>query len=213
MTIQPRLIPDLDTELTTALTHIEEMLLIIAAWEHDEPGIPWPEPIVGGRALAAVRRLWDAVAPTQGHRTAARHAGRILAPDGRYEHIPLRLAAIHPADTATLTEAVAAFTSPDGPDHVRQALEHGAEIAYGDDSDQACTRLLYTTGRLARLLGMPSDHDGELLAALIAAAAGRDIVLSPDGEQAYRRYAARANGAWQAGDKIHQWEYLQSARR
>jgi hypothetical protein len=50
MTIQPRLIPDLDQELTTALAHVEEMLLAVAAWEHDEPEIIWPS-----RWLSVVR--------------------------------------------------------------------------------------------------------------------------------------------------------------
>jgi hypothetical protein len=136
-----------------------------------------------------------------------RYTGRIFAPDGRYEHIPLRLAAVHPADPAILVDAVAAFTAPDVPDHVRQALEHGAEIAYGDDGDQACTRLLATIKRIADVLSLPFDQDRELLAALITASAGRDIVLSADGEAAYRRYPIRANQIWQAGDPLHLWEY------
>jgi hypothetical protein len=207
MTIQPRLIPDLDQELTTALARVEEMLLIVAAWEHDEPEIIWPEPLAQRRALAAVRRLWDAIAPTQGHRAAASHTGRMFAPDGRYEHIPLRLAAISPGDPAILADAVAVFAGPDASDHVRQALEHGAEIAYNDDSDQACTRLLRTAGRLAGLLSVPSDHDSDLLAALIAAALGREIVLSVGSEAAYRRYTIRTNQIWQAGDPLHLWHY------
>jgi hypothetical protein len=207
MTIQPCLIPDLDQELTTALTHVEEMLLSVAAWEDDEPEVIWPEPLAKRRALAAVRRIWDAVAPTQGHRAAARHMGRIFAPDGRYEHIPLRLAAISPGGPAILADAVAVFVGPDAPDHVRQAVEHGAEIAYGDDSDQACTRLLRTAECLAGLLSLPSGHDSELLAALITADPGRDIVLSAGSEAAYRRYTTRVNQIWQAGDPLHLWQY------
>lgn len=207
MTIQPRLIPDPDQELTTALAHVEELLLTVAAWEHDTPEVTWPEPLAQRRALAAVRRIWDAVAPTQGHRAAARHTGQIFAPGGRYEHNPLRLADISPGDPAILADAVAAFTSPDASDRVRQALEHGAEIAYGDDSDQACTRLLRTAERLAGLIGLPFDHDSELLAALITADPGRDILLSADSEAAYRRYTTRANQIWQAGDPLHLWQY------
>jgi hypothetical protein len=207
MTIQPRLIPDLDQELTAALAHLEEMLLIVAAWEYDEPEVIWPEPLAQRRALAAVRRLWDAIAPTQGHRAAASQTGRMFAPDGRYEHIPLRLAATSPCDPAILADAVAVFAGPDTPDHVRQALEHGAAIAYGDDSDQACTRLLAATGRLAGLLSLPADQDSDLLAALIAAAPGRDIALSADSEGAYRRYTIRANQIWQASDPLHLWQY------
>jgi hypothetical protein len=207
MTIQPRLIPDLDQELTTALAHVDEMLLAVAAWEHDEPEIIWPEPLAQRRALAAARRLWDVIAPTQGHRAAASQSALIFAPDGRYEHIPLRLAAISPGDPAILADAVAVFAGPDASDHVLQALEHSAEVAYGNDSDQACARLLAATGRLAGLLGLPADQDSEQLAALITTDPGRDIVLPVGAEAAYRRYAIRVNHIWRAGDPLHLWQY------
>jgi hypothetical protein len=73
--------------------------------------------------------------------------------------------------------------------------------------DQACTRLLRTAGRLAGLLSLPSGHDSDLLAALITADPGRDIVLSAGSEAAYRRYTTRANQIWQAGDPLHLWQY------
>jgi hypothetical protein len=165
------------------------------------------EPLAQRRALAAARRLWDVIAPTQGHRAAASQTGLIFAPDGRYEHIPLRLAAISPGDPAILADAVAVFAGPDASDHVLQALEHGAEVAYGNDSDQACARLLAATGRLAGLLGLPADQDSEQLAALITTDPGRDIVLSVGAEAAYRRYAIRVNQIWRAGDPLHLWQY------
>jgi len=93
------------------------------------------------------------------------------------------------------------------PEHVGQALEHGAEISYGDESDQACARLLGATERIAGLLSLPLGHDSELLAALITTDPGRDILLSADGEAAYRRYTTRANQIWQAGDPLHLWQY------
>jgi hypothetical protein len=207
MTTQRRLIPDLDDELTTALAHAEELLLEVAAWETDAPEITWPEPLAGGQALAAVRRLWDAVAPTQDLRAAAAQPRRLLAPDGRYEHIPLRLADIDPADAGILAAAAAIFSNRRAPDHVRQALEAGAEIAYGHCDDGACTWLALTTTRLAELFSMIPDHDSEVLAATMQRDQEHDIVLASGSEAAYRRYATRANQIWQAGDPLHLWQY------
>lgn len=145
-----RLLPDLDDRLTTALNQVEELLLEVAAGEEDDPAAAWPAPLAGGRALQAVRRIWDAVAPTQGERAAkAGLTGRLLAPDGRYEHMPLRLAEIDQADVGALAGAAAVFGDPHAPSHVRAALEHGAEIAYGDGQEEARTRLVMTAAQLA----------------------------------------------------------------
>src|SRR5690348_14925924 len=86
-----RLVPDFDDELTGALNQIEELLLEVAGWEDEDPEVAWPPPLANGAALRAVQRIWATVAPTQGKRArAAGHTGRLLAPDGRYEHMPLR---------------------------------------------------------------------------------------------------------------------------
>jgi hypothetical protein len=204
-----RLAPDLDDELTTALAHAEELLLEVLALEDDDPGATWPAPLAGQQALTALRRIWDAVAPTQGERAAAAgHTGRLLAPDGTYEHAPLRLAAVDQDDVAVLAAAAAVFADPRAPGDVRTALEHGADIAYGADDDQACTRLVMAVARLAELLALPPDRDTEILTALIQAAApGQDIVLSADGEAAYQRYATRANRAWTGGNPLTRYLY------
>jgi hypothetical protein len=208
-TVTARLLPDLDDELTAALAHVEELLLEVAAWEDDDPDTAWPPPLAGGQALAAVRRIWDAVAPAQGERAAkAGRTGRLLAPDGRYEHAPLRLVDVGQADIDALAAAAAAFGDPHAPDHVRQALEHGAGIAFHDEGDQACTRLVTTIAQLAALLDLAPDRDTEILTALTEAAGpGQDVVLSPDGEAAYQRYATRANRVWAHGDPLARYLY------
>lgn len=134
MTTAARLVPDLGDELTAALAHAEELQLEVVAWEQDDPGTTWPAPLAGQQALAALRRIWDALAPTQGDQAAAAgHTGRLLAPGGTYEHLPLRLAGVDLADTAVLAAAAAIFGDPHAPGHVRLALEHGADIAYHAD--------------------------------------------------------------------------------
>jgi hypothetical protein len=222
--VTARLIPDLDEELTAALGHAEELLLSFAVWEDEEPGTVLPAPLAGRVALEAVRRLWDAVAPTQGGRAVeAGRTGRMLAPDGRYYHLPLRLADAGPADVAALAAAARALGDPHAGDDVRQALEvgdphagddvrqaleDGAVIAYGTDDDEACTRLVARVAQIAGLLDLAPDGDTETLRALVdAAGPGGDVVLSPDSEAAYQRYAARANAMWALSDPIARYLY------
>lgn len=203
-----RLIPDLDSELTTALGHIEELLLEVAAWEDEDPDTTWPAPLAGQAALQAVRRIWDAVAPTQGERAlAAGRTARILAPDGKYEHMPLRPADVDPADVGALATAAAIFGDPHAPDHVRMALEHGAEIACGAGDDEARTRLVMTIAQLAGLLDLAADPDTETLMALTGGNPGEDVVLTPAGEAAYQRYATRANRMWSLSDPLARYLY------
>jgi len=203
------LLPDLDDELTGALERLEELMLEVAAWEDEAPDTEWPAPLAHGQALAAVRRLWDAVAPTQGERAiAAGRTGRILAPDGRYEHAPLRLAGVAPADVAVLSAAAAIFGDPHSPGCVRAALEHAAETIYQRDDQAACTRLVMTAAQLAGLLDLAADPDSETLAALIDDEdPGADIVLTPAGETAYQHYATRANHMWTLSDPLARFEY------
>jgi hypothetical protein len=203
-----RLVPDLDDELTTSLSQIEELLLEVAAWEDEDPETLWPPPLAGSAALDALRRIWDAIAPTQGERAvSAGRTGRILGPDGRYEHAPLRLVSVDPADVATLAAAAAAFGDPHAAGHVRSALEHGADIAYRVSDDEACNRLVMTAAQIAGLLDLAPDRDSEVLAALLPDDQAADVVLSPDGEAAYQRYASRANRMWSLGDPLARYLY------
>ncbi len=203
-----RLLPDLGDELTAALAHIEELLLEVAAWEKDVPDAAWPAPLAGGQALEAARRIWDAVAPTQDKRAAsAGHTGRLFAPDGRYEHLPLRLVDVDQADVDALAKAAAIFGDPHAADHVRQALAHGADIAYRRDDDEACTLLVMTAAQLAGLLDLAPDQDTGILAGMAGGDPRADIVLTAEGEAAYQRYATRANRMWSLGDPLSRYVY------
>jgi len=75
------LVPDLehDLELAHRLHGLEEFLLGFAGAEPDDvDGVP--EPIASDTALEAVRRMWQAVTPSQ--HDGRGNAGRLLAPDG-----------------------------------------------------------------------------------------------------------------------------------
>jgi hypothetical protein len=203
-----RLVPDLDDELIAALGWIEELLLGVAAWEQDDRDLVWPEALAGGLALEAVRRIWDRVAPTQGMRAAdSGCTGRLFAPDGVYEHLPLRLADVDSGDVQMLAAAVRVLGDPLAAEHVRQSLEHGADIAYRDGSDEACTRLVVTAARVAGLLDLGPDRDSEVLAALVGGEPAADVVLSVHSEGAYQRYARRLNLMWTGSDALALYLY------
>jgi hypothetical protein len=177
----------------------------VEAWEEDEPGLSWPVPLAGGQALGAVRRLQDEIAPAQGQQArAAGLTGRLLAPGGRRELAPLRLADVDPADVTVLASAAAVLGAPGAPYHVREVLAYGAEIACGAGDDEGCARLAGTITRLAGLLAMEPDRDSELLAALVDSGGPADDVvltagsLTAGSEAAYRRYMGRARKMWRS---------------
>jgi len=139
--------------------------------------------------------------------TSAGCTGRLLAPDGRYEHAPLRLADVDQADIDALAAGAAVFGRPHAPAHVRQALEDGAGLAYHDSGDHARTRLVMTAAQLAGLLDLAPDRDSELLAALVEGQAEAGIILTPDGEAAYQRYVTRAHRMWTLSDPLARYLY------
>ena len=95
--------------------------------------IPYAAGVTENAIHQAVRRIWDVVASAQGERaTAARRTGRILAPDGKYEHMPLRLADVDPADVAALAKMATIFGDPHAPGHVRQ--EAGQKVSPGSQT-------------------------------------------------------------------------------
>jgi hypothetical protein len=207
-----RLIPDLDDELTSALSQAEELLLEVAAWEDEDPETRWPAPLAGGEALAAVRRLYDALAPVQGKGAAeAGLTGELRAPDGKYEHVPLRVADVDDADIGRIAETARIFGTPDAPHHVTAALEAAAGATIYREplisGDETRTRLVMTIAKLAGLLDLAPDDDTVLLSRVIAGQRADTIILTPDGEAAYKRFTRRANAMWALSDPLRMYEY------
>src|SRR3954464_5775079 len=85
------LVADLDGAPLTVLSVLEELLRDLAAWEESDVVDPLenrealrlPAPLAGGVALAAVRRLAEALQSTQ---CPGPERGRLLARDGSYAH-------------------------------------------------------------------------------------------------------------------------------
>jgi hypothetical protein len=178
------LVPDLGEELARAMARLEGSLLILRAAEED--GAVLPGPLAGGAALGALRRLWKALAPTQGQRAAAAwHAGRLYS-SGRDELVPLRLVDIDPVDVAMLSAAAAVLG--------RGLLAGGAvREALGPDGAE----LVAVAAGVSGLLDLADTGDTILLRERLAAAGlGADVVLTPVEEQAYQATADRINAMW-----------------
>ena len=114
------LVADLDGAPLTVLAVLEELLRDLAAWEESDAVDPpqtrealrLPAPLAGGAALAAVRRLADALQPTQ---SLGPERGRLLGPDGSYEHTPLSVLILWSArETYANGVRKATYIDPDG---------------------------------------------------------------------------------------------------
>jgi hypothetical protein len=163
-------------------------------------GRPWAE------ARRAAARLWDTVAPTQGERAA--DLPRLYAPDGRYEHLPLRFAEIDPDDLATLAAATRALG------HDLAARPHGdtadilGDYARGRDgyTRTSPAELVTRLARVHGLLDLGWTDDTVLLRGRLAGADG-DVVLDVAAEAAYQRTADQLNGMWTAGSGLDRYRY------
>lgn len=207
------LVADLDGELLVPLRALEEVLLSLAGWEDDDRADPppdgrpltLPEPLANGVALGAVQRLAAALRPTQ---SLAPDAGRLLAPDGRYEHAPMTVLELPAEDIAILSQTAATLGHPrlDG-DVADLVATHAEQL--GDAYRRANrTELVSLTARLAGLLDLAPTRDSELLVErLRACPPGVDLVLTEAEEQAYVRTADRMNHIWALGSGVDRYLY------
>lgn len=211
-----RLIPDLDDELCHALGQVEELLLTLSVWEDDPDGaVELPGPLAGRVALQALNRVQDVIAPTQTRTGRPKPSGgRLLDPDGRYEHRPLRLVAIDPNDLRVLGEAAAQLgralaTNPHG--ELAEAIAAGAEAAASTFGPTP--QPVELVEALARALGVldldatDTAGDTKVMVELLHTAAGADVTLSPVSEAAYQRLADRYNAMWADRDGIDRFLY------
>ncbi len=111
------LVVDLDGEPLALLRALEEVLLCLSTGEDDDRQVPragteplrLPAPLADRVALAAVPRLLAALAPTQ---SRGPDRGRLLAPDGRYEHAPMTALSLPAADINLLSTIAATLGDP-----------------------------------------------------------------------------------------------------
>jgi hypothetical protein len=197
-----RLVPDLGDELVAALQNAETLLAEVVAWEEADADTEWPRPLGGQVALAGVRRIFAAVAPTQGG-LAARlgYTGRVLSP-GEHEHRALRLADVDPADVAAVAGAAEIFGDSLPGSLAHAVLENGAQLAFGAYGEEACARLVRDVARVAALLDLAADRDTAVLTECVDGNPSEDIWLYGPAEAAYQRYARRLNAVWSGSDPL-----------
>jgi hypothetical protein len=166
--IRTVLVPDLEGALFATLGQLEELLLLTG----DEARLP--EPFANDEALGAVRQIWDALRSAQRHADAA-HPGPLLAPDGRYEHIPLTPVELDEGDLSVLGSTARALGAAAPSSTVGQALDDAAAI--GPHATPAA--LIEGVARLHGVLDLELTDDARALLPRLLASNTGDVVLNP----------------------------------
>ncbi len=207
------LVVDLDGELLVPLRAVEEVLLCLGLWEYEERQGPAADakplrlaaPLADRVALGAVQRLLTALAPTQ---SLGPERGRLLAPDGRYEHAPLTALTLPAADIDLLSATAAALGHPGLDADIAEVVDaHAGQL--GDTYRRVGrTSLVSLLARLAGLLDLAPTGDTRLLTTRMRATPpGTDCTLSATEEAAYARTADRMNRMWALGSGIDRYLY------
>ncbi|CCH86263.1 protein of unknown function [Modestobacter italicus] len=207
------LVVDLDGEPLAPLRALEEILLCLGRWEDDDRRDPsagaeplrLPAPLADRAALAAVQRLLSALAPTQSREP---WRGRLLAPDGRYEHAPMTALTLPATDIDILAATAATLGHPGLDADLAELVDaHTAQLAGGYRRADR-TELVSLLARLAGLLDLaPTDDTRLLIVRLRATPPGTDCVLSETEEAAHARTADRMNHLWAHGSGIDRYLY------
>ncbi len=109
-----------------------------------------------------MQRLLTALAPTQ---TRGPGRGRLLAPDGRYEHAPLTVLTLPAADIDLLRATAAALGHPGLDPDIAELIDAFA----GGCRRTGRTELVSLLARLAGLLDLSPTDDTRLLTARLRA--------------------------------------------
>jgi hypothetical protein len=191
-------VPDLGDALTGALRSVEELFVALGIAAKFR-NLPVPDPLAGGVALGAAVRVAWAIAPTQSARR--RVLPRLLAPDGRTAHAPLRFFEVDAADLAVLGAAAAVLGGALLPGAADGQLA-GVLTDHARGCDTTAGSLVVQLARLHGLLDLPWTDDVQLLHARIAAAGTVDVVLTQTEDAAYRRTVERFDAMWAAGSGV-----------
>ncbi len=206
------LVVDLDGQPLAVLSVLEELLADLAAWEESDAADPpqdraplrLPAPLAGGAALAAVRRLADALQPTQCLRW---ERGRLLGSDGSYAHPPLSVLTLPSADIAVLSAAAAALGRPGlEPDLVDVLTAYADRLTVQLAGRHTPADRAGFVARIAALAGLldlaPTEATQLLVARLSASPPGPDLALTDAEEAAYAGTLDRMTAMWPHGSEL-----------
>lgn len=202
----------LDGSVSTALGHLEEVLLLVDLTISDSD--PLPTPLAEREASDAVGRLGGYVAWFDRAAEEDRPVVQPVAPDGRYELVPLCFALLDRDDHARVLGALRALAA------TRTAGSHpGLDEALSDYArdPQDAERLVATAERLAALLELAWDGEVDLLSARLAPGATSPrletarVVLTPEEYAAYLRMTERILATWHADDPLERFLYRGSS--
>jgi hypothetical protein len=206
------LVADLDGAPLTVLAVLEELLRDLAAWEESDAADPpetraplrLPAPLAGGAALAAVRRLAQALQPTQ---CLGSERGRLLGPDGSYAHTPLSVLILRSADIDILAVTARALgwpgLEPDLVDVLTAYADRFADQLAGRHTPVDRAAFVVGIAGLAGLLDLaPTAATQLLVARLSASPPGLDLALTDAEEAAYTGTAARMTALWPQGSEL-----------
>lgn len=200
-------VPDLDGgPPISVLSALEVILVGVSGWEDlasDEGvDVELPLPFGGTVALRTVYRLQEALRPTQ---SVGVGSGRLLAPDGRYEHRPLVMTVIAPEDVTRLDEVAQALGEAHPPEWLLDSVDDNLIEYHGYESRGHIAEQTAHLGALLR--AGKSVGDVELLApALMRVMAGEDVVLQEAMEVAYQRVDSQLNSS-AGGGGSNRWLY------
>ena len=172
-------VPDTDGELAMWLGRLEDLLISVTAFDdHADTGWdPLAAPLGNGAALIAHQRILGAVLDAERTPTPV-----LLAPDGRFELVPIRFITVAPADLNMVAAALAAFgrsTLPGGDELVADALaDHAASHRL------TVAELIAGCARSHGLLDLIPHSDTKLLADRPLSARDR-VVLTREEHNAY----------------------------
>ena len=201
MTPDPRLVavPDIDGELLALLGALEEILISVGPFEDDPEDWHAPASLGDGRALEALRRVISELADAE-----RSPAPQPLAPDGRFELVPVRFLTLDGPDLAVMAQAIAALgqaTLPGADEFVADVL---AEHAAG--GRQRPADLVAGAARAHGLLDLAADVDTVLLAGRLTGASGPVVLTAPE-LAAYERLTERVLAMFNPGDPFERFVY------
>ncbi len=151
-----------------------------------------------------MQRLLTALAPT----SPGQREGRLLAPDGGYEHAPMTVLSLPAADIDLLSTIAATLGHPGlDPDITDLVNPHAEQLNLGYRRTEP-TDLISDLARLAGLLDLaPSDDTRLLTDRLRATPPGTDCMLNDAEEAAHARTADRMNHIWAHGSGLDRYPY------